>query len=62
MNILAAGSRASLIKSHNIGMTISLLRHNFYHFIINQKPSMVKFFLVKLIILILSYIKIVKIY
>lgn len=62
MNTLAAESRASLSKSHNIGMTISLLRHNFDNFIINQKPSMVKLFLVKLVILILNYIKIVKIY
>lgn len=62
MNILAAASRASLSKSHNIGMTISLLRHNFDNFIINQKPSMVNFFLVKLINLILNYVKIVKIY
>lgn len=62
MNILAAESRASLSKSNNIGMTISLLRHNFDNFIINQKPSMVKFFKIKLIILILNFIKIVKIY
>lgn len=59
MNILAAASRASLSKSHNIGMTISLLRHNFDNFIKNHQWLI---FLVKLIILILNYVKIVKIY
>lgn len=37
MNILAAESRASLSKSHNIGMTISLLRQNFDNFIKNHQ-------------------------